>query len=529
MEKKFVLLPGIILFIQCMVAQIAIPPSAGNGSQANPYQIATLENLYWIASTPNDSLWTNVYFVQMANINASATIFWSDTNGQGWVPIGQSFEKRFMGNYNGNGHIIDSLFINRPESDDQGLFGYCNGYVENLGMTNVNITGGNEVGSFIGTSLASWLRNCYSTGNISGTNKIGGLVGEIDLGFGIMNSYSKANVDGNSTIGGLVGNALSTIPMDITIDYCYATGKITGNSRFGGLLGWVYIFYVPRGPKYLIMNHSYWDTVTSGVVISTTTSDPTPIREGTGKNTSEMKTASTFSNAGWSSSIWYMDAEINDGYPYLSWQNPSGTPLPKIAAFHGSSTRIDFGIVQIDTTKKDSVCIANPGNDTLRVTIITSSNGCFVFAPTTMAIEPSSTAYLVVTFTPEDTSQQFGYIFLTHNASGSPDTIAVAGKGAIITTVGGISEIPTRFAIEQNYPNPFNPSTVVSYQLPVTSQVSLKVYDILGHEVATLVNGVVEAGYHSMTFNAADLASGIYFYRIVAGNFAQTRKLVVMK
>jgi hypothetical protein len=59
--------------------------------------------------------------------------------------------------------------------------------------------------------------------------------------------------------------------------------------------------------------------------------------------------------------------------------------------------------------------------------------------------------------------------------------------------------------------------------------VNLKVYDLLGHEIATLVNGVVEAGYHTVTFNAADLASGIYFYRIVAGKFVQTRKLVVLK
>jgi hypothetical protein len=89
--------------------------------------------------------------------------------------------------------------------------------------------------------------------------------------------------------------------------------------------------------------------------------------------------------------------------------------------------------------------------------------------------------------------------------------------------------LPKTYGLSQNYPNPFNPKTVISYQLPVASIVNLRVYDLLGHEIATLVNGVAEAGYHTVTFNAAELASGIYFYRIVAGNFAQTRKLIILK
>jgi hypothetical protein len=89
--------------------------------------------------------------------------------------------------------------------------------------------------------------------------------------------------------------------------------------------------------------------------------------------------------------------------------------------------------------------------------------------------------------------------------------------------------LPKVFALEQNYPNPFNPSTVMSYQLPVASNVSLKVYDVLGREVATLVNGRQEAGRYSVSFNAASFASGVYFYRLQAGNFVQTKKMMLVK
>ncbi len=89
--------------------------------------------------------------------------------------------------------------------------------------------------------------------------------------------------------------------------------------------------------------------------------------------------------------------------------------------------------------------------------------------------------------------------------------------------------LPKQFALEQNYPNPFNPSTMISYQLPASSNVSLKVFDMLGKEVATLVNGRQEAGAYTMNFNANQLSSGVYFYRLQAGNFVQTRKMMLVK
>ncbi len=88
---------------------------------------------------------------------------------------------------------------------------------------------------------------------------------------------------------------------------------------------------------------------------------------------------------------------------------------------------------------------------------------------------------------------------------------------------------PRMFELSQNYPNPFNPSTVISYQLPVSSEVSLKIYDMLGRELQTLVNTRQDAGRYTMSFNASSLASGLYFYRLQAGTFVETRKMTLLK
>ncbi|MFC1725670.1 T9SS type A sorting domain-containing protein [candidate division KSB1 bacterium] len=89
--------------------------------------------------------------------------------------------------------------------------------------------------------------------------------------------------------------------------------------------------------------------------------------------------------------------------------------------------------------------------------------------------------------------------------------------------------VPKKFDISQNYPNPFNPSTDIKFQLPEASKVTLKVYDMLGREVAELINGNRNAGYHSVTFNAVNLPSGVYIYKIRAGKFTDVKKMILMK
>lgn len=115
--------------------------------------------------------------------------------------------------------------------------------------------------------------------------------------------------------------------------------------------------------------------------------------------------------------------------------------------------------------------------------------------------------------------------------SGSGDTLWSRPLSQMVTAIDAppTNDLPHEFSLSQNYPNPFNPTTVISYQLSAGSDVTLKVYDVLGREVATLVNQKQSAGKYSVTFDGSKLASGVYFYRLVAGSYIAVKKLVLLK
>ncbi len=112
--------------------------------------------------------------------------------------------------------------------------------------------------------------------------------------------------------------------------------------------------------------------------------------------------------------------------------------------------------------------------------------------------------------------------------------IAIFREGGIVLVEGdkaGVTEIPDNFILSQNYPNPFNPSTKIKFEIPKQTNVKLSVYDILGKEIAVLINEEKLAGNYTVEFNSEkyNLPCGIYFYRLQAGNFVETKKLVLMK
>jgi hypothetical protein len=118
---------------------------------------------------------------------------------------------------------------------------------------------------------------------------------------------------------------------------------------------------------------------------------------------------------------------------------------------------------------------------------------------------------------------EFGGSFVTEDPSG------ICAGGTVTGDIEEVETIPTEFALFQNYPNPFNPSTLIKYEVPEKSFVSIRVYDLLGEELATLVNEEKSAGSYDVNFDAGQLASGFYIYTIKAGNFTSTKKMMLMK
>ncbi|MFH1251347.1 MAG: GLUG motif-containing protein [bacterium] len=344
--------------------------SGGSGTSGDPFQIATPSDLITLSNTNGD--W-GLTFIQTANISFDAneqnvdwdgdgTANWDAEDQLGFSPIGNSSIK-FTGSYNGQDHTIDGLFIYRPSTNYIGLFGSAEGTeIDNLGVTNVDITGLQAVGGLLGMNYtSSTVSNCYATGSVSGLSAVsylGGLVGR-NYNATLSNSYSTCSVDGGSYIGGLVGHNYSS-----TISNSYATGSVIGNSQVGGLLGVnatsstvsnSYATGSVAGTERLggligqnsvtvsncystgtvgagsftgglvglndgPVSNSFWDTQTSGRSTSA---------GGTGKTTAEMKTLSTFTDAGWdfmnetangSNDYWGINANENSGYPFLEWQ-----------------------------------------------------------------------------------------------------------------------------------------------------------------------------------------------------------------
>jgi hypothetical protein len=107
--------------------------------------------------------------------------------------------------------------------------------------------------------------------------------------------------------------------------------------------------------------------------------------------------------------------------------------------------------------------------------------------------------------------------------------LAIYNGSSTDIEVDNFSPLPEKYLLEQNYPNPFNPTTIIKYQIPENSFVTLKIYDLLGKEVATLVNKEQTKGFYSTEFNAEKLSSGVYFYRLHAGSFVETRKMILLK
>jgi hypothetical protein len=221
----------------------------------------------------------------------------------------------------------------------------------------------------------------------------------------------------------------------------------------------------------------------------------------------------------------YYDYEITPNGIGLATANIAFTPAISI-----TPATLNFGEVGINSDSTMIFTIVNTGNADLEVTNISSNELAFTVNITDTIISPGNNQDVEVTFTPTEVRQYNGTIEITHNAVGSPDFVSVMGNG----NPTGIDDellntIPTKYVVYQNYPNPFNPSTSIIFGLPETSDVRLTLFNFLGEQVANLFEGYKNAGHHQLEFNASRLPSGIYFYRLQAGEFVETKKMLLMK
>ncbi len=199
----------------------------GDSDEDDIYEICTCEDLQGIG---NDSDTLERDYILSNDIDCYDTVNWN--YGAGFEPIGDYTSTVFEGNLDGQNNVISELYINRSSENYIGLFGYSEGGISNVGLTDIDITGMYYVGGLVGIGRSSeLLQNSYAIGGVTGTNYVGGLVGR-SLSSSIDGSYTTGNVTGMYYVGGLVGSSLSS-----SIDGSYATGNINGDDTAGGLVG----------------------------------------------------------------------------------------------------------------------------------------------------------------------------------------------------------------------------------------------------------------------------------------------------
>ena len=277
-------------------------------------------------------------------VAADDTPYW--TNGAGWEPIATG-SSPWSATFEGNGHTIRHLFINRPAADQVGLFGlvrssFGTGSIRAVGVIEVDVTGNDCVGGLVGENRGG-VTASYATGRVSGNSEVGGLVGENRGGVtasyatgrvsgdsgvgglvgenrgGVTASYATGRVSGDSEVGGLVGENRG----DVTASY--ATSPVSGNRDVGGLVGW--------NSSLSTISVSYWDTTTSGQ----TASDG-----GAGQSTEVLQAPTGYSGI-------YVDWEVDldgDGTADDAWHFGTSDQYPVLKADldgDGTATWQEFG------------------------------------------------------------------------------------------------------------------------------------------------------------------------------------------
>lgn len=412
-----------------MVVQVfPSEPFTGSGTSEDPYVVPNIFSLNQVR------LNLSAHYILAGDIDASDTRYWN--NGAGFEPMGTG-RSMLTGLFDGNGHAINNLYIDRPDRANTGLFDSINsgGKVTGLELIEAEVTGWVSTGGIAGAVNGGEIAQSHVTGEITSTHlNSGGIAGACYGISQISESYANVTVRAAEVAGGLVGLA------DCSIINSYAWGEVTVEKNGGGLVGLI----------------SDW-TQTLSVVNS-------------------------------------YAAVMISGAEHLG-----GLIGGEIAKYSVISSYWHSGIANI------SVGVA-------------SGDGNGIGALTEQQMQDQESF--------EDWDFDEVWIFIDGI---SYPILQFQPEANIPTSATPGTTIPVTLRLKQNYPNPFNPTTTIAYDLPTGTGVVLEIFDVMGRRVATLVSGQQTAGSHQIQFDASRLASGIYMYRLQAGEFVQIRQMMLVK
>lgn len=550
-------------------------------------------------------------------------------------------------------------------TDFGGLIGFCAQTDISDSYSFSNVSGQHYSGGFIGEITDhSTITNCFSAGNVvSDSYTIGGFVGYLNYQSTITNSYSTGNATGNQSVGGFIGYNSSA---NSGVDNCYSRGSVTRiststDTSFGGFCGnggdggiekcysTGAVHYdgatdpTNKGfvgdPNSGTYSDNYWDMDAS---LQSSTGGTS---YATGETTTNMKNESTFINWDFTTPVWETNSNLNDGYPFLTFQHfenvnitlQSISTSPMVLenlrigfTAENSSADVTFHYKKTDPPNlppdpsyiNKYWDIMSVSGDMVKLRLYYSPSDVSGFSGDPTIFHYDGTDWVELPTTPEMTDGNLRYVETTNYYSGfSPVTIGDASsplpvelnslygnfsnnnieltwntateinnygfeierlqnyvdnklqnswqKIGFVKGNGNsnsnksysfvddnpppakklayrlkqvdfdgnykfsgeieIKNVPGRYSLSQNYPNPFNPTTTIRYEVPKEGFISLKIYDILGREVKTLVSKKQTAGKYRVTFNASEFASGIYFYRLHSNNFSKIKKMILLK
>ena len=559
----------------------------GTEPTGNPRQVSTREHWLWICT--NSSSWGDG-FIQTADIIFSQGDFESGgafyNDGAGFAPIGNGSVK-FTGSYNGQGFGIEGLLINRT-TNHIGLFGWISGAtIQNLSVTNVDISGGTYVGGLVGVNTVSAvISNCSTSGRVTGGDYVGGLIGFSNATITgcyssctvtggdyvgglagsnsvmVNRSYSEGNVTGNQHVGGLVGYNPATV------SNCYSTASVirssdSSNENFGGCVGYNYNGTIEF--CYSTGNVSYNDaenptdkgfvgietglTTYANNFFDSTASNQTSdaVGSATPKTTAEMKNVRTFTDVEWSlglSSAWdfetnpyddiannnYWDMDlngiINNGYPYLAWEDGEDVSLPVIL----TEFKVEWqggGVVLQWTTESE---LENLGFIISRKLKGQSSKYETVASYLTdAALQGQGSTTERHDYQYIDYAVQPGMIYEYRLGDVDYGGRITWHNEVEISVTGGLMQIPREFGLESPYPNPFNAAVTIPYHLSEDGRATLQVYNLGGQRVATMLNTGKQKGTYRINWRPVNLSSGTYIIRLQSGASADLRKVMYLK